>query len=170
MLWIKLLHVATISIWSAGLICLPGLYVQRTHVPDDESLHRLQGMVRFLYVAIVSPAAFIAVGSGTALIFLREAWVPWFSVKLVFVGAMVVIHILTGLVIIKLFEKGQPLPGVALRRRHRCHGACRGDGADDRARKPDVPNLLPDGDVGAGRAQPDRSRSQSFSEMMRPMP
>lgn len=110
MLWIKLIHVAAISIWSAGLICLPGLYVQRTHVPDDESLHRLQGMVRFLYVVIVSPAAFIAVGSGTALIFLREAWVPWFSLKLVFVGAMVVIHILTGLVIIRLFEKGNLYP------------------------------------------------------------
>lgn len=110
MIWLKSLHIATIAIWSAGLICLPGLYLQRAHVPNDQSLHRLQAMVRFLYVAIVSPAAFVAVGSGTALIFLRETFEPWFSVKLTVVGAMVVAHILTGLVIIRLFEEGNVYP------------------------------------------------------------
>lgn len=110
MIWVKTLHIAAIAIWSAGLICLPGLYVQRAHVPDQPSLHRLQGMVRFMYVAMVSPAAFVAVGSGTALIFLQESFEPWFSVKLVFVGAMVTLHILTGLVIIRLFEEGNVYP------------------------------------------------------------
>ena len=110
MIWLKFLHVAAIAVWSAGLICLPGLYVRRAHVPDDDALHRLQTMVRFLYVRIVSPAAFVAVGSGTALIFLRETFEPWFSLKLVFVGVMVVIHILTGLVIIRLFEEGSLYP------------------------------------------------------------
>jgi uncharacterized membrane protein len=110
MIWVKVIHLAAIAIWSAGLICLPGLYVQRAHVPNAESLHRLQSMVRFMYVAIVSPAAFVAVGSGTALVFLREAWVPWFSLKLAFVGMMVFLHILGGLVIIRLFEEGRVYP------------------------------------------------------------
>jgi putative membrane protein len=110
MIWLKFLHVAAIAIWSAGLICLPGLYLQRARVPDDTSLHRLQAMVRFLYVAVVSPTAFVAVGSGIALIFLRETFEPWFSLKLLFVGLLVVIHILTGLVIIRLFEEGNVYP------------------------------------------------------------
>lgn len=110
MVWLKFLHIAAISLWSAGLICLPGLYVQRAHVPNDASLHRLQGLVRFLYVGAMSPAAFVGIATGTALIFLRETWAPWFGAKLVFVGMMATIHILTGLVIIRLFEDGQVYP------------------------------------------------------------
>lgn len=110
MVWVKLVHIATIAVWSAGLICLPGLYVQRAHVPSRASLHRLQAMVRFLYVAVVSPAAFMAVGSGVVLIFMRQPFEPWFSLKLVFVGVMVIVHLLTGLVIIRLFEEGNVYP------------------------------------------------------------
>ena len=110
MLWVKALHLATIAIWAAGLIALPGLYVQRTHVPDEPSLHRLQALVRFLYVGVLSPAAFVAVGSGVGLIFLRETFEAWFTAKLAFVGALVTIHILTGLVIIRLFEAGNVYP------------------------------------------------------------
>lgn len=110
MVWVKLVHIATIAVWSAGLICLPGLYVQRAHVPTEASLHRLQAMVRFLYVAVLSPAAFVAVGSGVVLIFLREPFEPWFSLKLLLVGMMVIVHVLTGLVIIRLFEEGNVYP------------------------------------------------------------
>ena len=57
MIWIKLIHIAGIAVWGAGLICLPGLYVQRTHMKDPPALHRLHALVRFLYVALMSPAA-----------------------------------------------------------------------------------------------------------------
>jgi uncharacterized membrane protein len=110
MIWLKFLHVTAIAVWSAGLISLPGLYLRRAHVPDEDALHRLQALVRFLYVRIVSPAAFIAVGSGIALIFLRGTFEPWFSVKLLLVGMLVFGHILTGLVIIRLFEEGNVYP------------------------------------------------------------
>lgn len=110
MIWLKLLHLAAIALWSAGLICLPGLYLQRAHVPNRASKHRLQAMVRFLYVAILSPAAFVAVGSGIVLIFVRQSFAPWFTLKLALVGALVTIHILTGIVIIRLFEAGNLYP------------------------------------------------------------
>lgn len=110
MIWLKLLHLGAIAIWSAGLICLPALYVRRSHVPDDDAKHRLHAMVRFLYVGIISPAAFVAVGSGTALILVREPFETWFSIKLAFVGVLAVIHILTGLVIIRLFNDGEFYP------------------------------------------------------------
>lgn len=108
--WLKFIHIATIAVWAAGLISLPGLYVQRAHVADDEQLHRLQRIVRSAYVRLVSPAAFVAVASGIALIFLRETFVAWFSLKLAFVGVLVVIHALTGLVIIRLFREGEIYP------------------------------------------------------------
>jgi protoporphyrinogen IX oxidase len=107
---LKFVHIATIAVWASGLISLPGLYVQRAHVKDDDALYRLQMMVRYAYVAIISPAAFMAVASGTALIFWQQTYIPWFSLKLLFVGVLVILHILTGLVIIRLFNEGEVYP------------------------------------------------------------
>lgn len=108
--WLKFIHIATIAIWAAGLISLPGLYVQRAHVADRDQLYTLQRIIRSAYVRLISPAAFLAIASGIALVFLRETFVAWFSLKLVFVAALVVIHALTGLVIIRLFREGEVYP------------------------------------------------------------
>lgn len=107
---LKFLHIITIAIWAAGLISLPGLYVQRANVEDKDALYRLQMIVRYAYVTIISPAAFLAVVSGTALIFGQQTYAPWFSLKLLFVGFLVVTHILTGLIIIRLFKEGGVYP------------------------------------------------------------
>ncbi|MFB2552242.1 CopD family protein [Ensifer soli] len=106
----KFVHIAAIALWAAGIVSLPGLYVQRAHVRERDALLRLQRLVRFSYIAVVSPAAFVAVASGTALIFLRQTFEPWFSVKLAFVGLLAVIHVLTGLVVIRLFREGEIYP------------------------------------------------------------
>lgn len=144
MLWVKSLHIAAIAMWAAGLICLPGLYVQRAHVADDVSLHRLQAMVRFLYVALISPAAFVAVASGTALVFMRGTFEPWFSLKLVFVGAMVTLHILTGLVIIRLFEHGNVYPASRSVASTAATVLLVGAILTIVLAKPDLPDLLPE--------------------------
>lgn len=144
MIWLKLLHFAAIAIWSAGLICLPGLYVQRAHVPDEPSKHRLQALVRFFYVVIISPAAFIAVGSGTALIFVREPFEAWFSLKLAFVGALVMIHIFTGLVIIRLFDDGRTYPVWRFAAATTLTVAVVGIILVVVLAKPDLPNLTPE--------------------------
>lgn len=107
---LKFIHIAAIAIWAAGLICLPFLYRQRSEVGVERDLHRLHAMTRFFYVVILSPAAFVAIGSGTALIFLQETFVGWFTLKLAFVGVLVVIHLLTGLVILKLFDEAGHYP------------------------------------------------------------
>lgn len=144
MIWLKFLHFAAIAIWSAGLICLPGLYVQRAHVPDEPSKHRLQALVRFFYVVIISPAAFIAVGSGTALIFVREPFEAWFSLKLAFVGALVMIHIFTGLVIIRLFDDGRTYPVWRFAAATTLTVAVVGVILVVVLAKPDLPNLTPE--------------------------
>ncbi len=107
---LKFVHIAAIALWCAGLICLPGLYAQRAHAKHPHHLYRLHGFVRFAYVSLISPAAFLAVATGTGLIFAVETFDVWFMVKLAFVGALVVIHVLTGLVIIRLFDKGETYP------------------------------------------------------------
>lgn len=107
---LKLVHIAAVSIWMAGLVSLPGLFFKREQVAENEEMFRLQRMVRHAYLVLVSPAAFIAIATGTGLIFLREAFEPWLSVKLALVGALVVIHTISGLVIIRLFREGEMYP------------------------------------------------------------
>lgn len=107
---LKFVHIAAISIWTAGLISLPSLYVQRAHVENDDALYRMQRMTRFAFVVLISPAAFIAVASGIALSFMREVFAPWFSWKLAFVGLLAMFHVFSGLVVIRLFREGEVYP------------------------------------------------------------
>jgi len=101
--WLKMLHVAGITLWAAGLVVLPFLYIQRKRLVEHD-LYRLHGFTRFFYVALLSPAAFVAIGSGTVLIFWQQTFAPWFSVKLLLVGLLMTIHIVSGLIILRLFE------------------------------------------------------------------
>jgi uncharacterized membrane protein len=108
--WLKIIHISAVSVWVAGLVSLPGLYLQRAHVADNDALYRLQRIVRFSYVALISPAAFLAVGSGIGLIFTREVFFSWMSAKLALVGGLVLVHTFAGLVIIRLFNEGEVYP------------------------------------------------------------
>lgn len=104
-IWLtKFAHLTAISIWAAGLIALPFVLGQRRGL-EGEDLYRLQRLVRFLYVALVSPAAFLAIGSGIALIFLRATFVEWFTLKLAFVGVLAVLHVTIGLLVLRVFER-----------------------------------------------------------------
>ncbi len=108
-IWLKFIHVIGIALWSAGLIGLPLLYRQRGGLSGND-LFRLHAFTRTFYVGLVSPAAFVAVGSGTALILLQGTYENWFSAKLVGVAAMTGIHIFSGLMILRLFEPEQSYP------------------------------------------------------------
>jgi len=111
MIWMaKLLHLTTVSIWMAGLVVVPFLLWQRTGL-KDEPRHRLHRLVRTLYIHITSPAAFVAIASGTLLIFLQVTFVEWFSIKLVLVGILTALHVLAGLLILRVFAVGGMIGG-----------------------------------------------------------
>lgn len=101
--FLKFIHLASIAIWSAGLIVLPFLFWQRRVLKPGPDLDRLHRMTRFVYVEMTSPAAFVAIGSGTVLIFLQATFEEWFSLKMVLVGAMAMLHVVAGLVLVRLF-------------------------------------------------------------------
>lgn len=101
--FLKFVHLAAIAIWSGGLIVLPFLFWQRRGLPPGRDLDRLHRLSRFVYVGMTSPAAFIAIGSGTALIFLQSTFREWFTLKMVLVGAMVMLHVVAGLVAMRVF-------------------------------------------------------------------
>ena len=102
--FLKFVHLATIAVWSGGLLVLPLLFWQRRGLEAGAELDRLHRIVRLVYVELTSPAAFVAVGSGTALIFLQATYEEWFSIKMVLVGIMAMLHVVAGLVVHQLFS------------------------------------------------------------------
>ncbi|TCM13024.1 putative membrane protein [Novosphingobium sp. PhB165] len=103
----KFIHLAAIAIWSSGLIIMPFLFWQRRNIEPGPELERLHRLTRFVFVGMTSPAAFIAIGSGTALIFLQTTFLEWFSLKMALVSLMVMLHVVAGLVLAHLFEPGK---------------------------------------------------------------
>lgn len=103
MILLKFLHLAAIALWSGGLIALPFLFWQRRGLAAGEELDRLHRVTRLVFVELTSPAAFIAIGSGTILIFLQATFAEWFSLKMVFVGIMAMMHVVAGLVMAQLY-------------------------------------------------------------------
>jgi protoporphyrinogen IX oxidase len=90
---IKLIHIAAIVIWSAGLLYLPGLFARHPAAADHEAAFKpLRHQTRLVYVGLMSPAAVIAVLSGTLLVFLAAALGGWMVLKLIAVSMMVLLH------------------------------------------------------------------------------
>jgi protoporphyrinogen IX oxidase len=102
-IFLKFAHLAAIAIWSGGLIVLPFLLWQRQALAAGPDLDRLHRMTRFVYVGMTSPAAVIAIGSGTALIFLQATFQEWFSLKMLLVAGMVMLHVVAGLAVVRVF-------------------------------------------------------------------
>ncbi|MGQ4274687.1 CopD family protein [Terrihabitans sp. B22-R8] len=102
--WLKAAHICALLIWCGGLLVLPSLFALRGKHPAGPDLWRLQRFVRFSYTYVISPAAFIAVGTGTALIFVQSVFTPWFALKLFVVGLLALLHVRHGFVILRVFD------------------------------------------------------------------
>lgn len=107
--WTKAAHIVALSVWCAGLLVLPGIYYRRRLLRGPE-LHDLHRFARTVFINITSPAAFVAVIAGTALIFLRDVFTVWMALKLVAVGALVIVHLRMGHVILSLYDPGGVYP------------------------------------------------------------
>lgn len=101
--WMKAVHILALAVWCAGLLTLPSVYVQRNGRTGDE-LHDLHRFARILFVNIASPAAFVAVAAGVVLIFARETFTAWMALKLAAVGALALLHVRDGFIILHLFD------------------------------------------------------------------
>ncbi|HEX5998750.1 MAG TPA: CopD family protein [Hyphomicrobiaceae bacterium] len=101
--WLKAIHISSLAIWCAGLVVLPSLFAQRRSAKTLQALYRLQRFTRSLFIKVTSPAAFVAIGTGTALIFARNIFTAWMLLKLSVVGVLVIIHVWSGHIIVHLF-------------------------------------------------------------------
>lgn len=101
--WTKAIHIIALTVWCGGLLVLPGLFVRRKALTGVE-LHRLHHFTRVVFIRVISPAAFLTVIAGIALIFLQDAFTLWMIAKLFVVGTLAVIHIREGFLVLNLFK------------------------------------------------------------------
>lgn len=104
---VKLVHISAIAVWSAGLLYLPGLFAEHARAHGEDSFRRLRLRTRAVYVAVMSPAAVIAIASGTVLVFVAASLGGWLVLKLWAVAAMVMLHIYFGGIMAALHAKPQ---------------------------------------------------------------
>ncbi|MBU2032940.1 MAG: CopD family protein [Alphaproteobacteria bacterium] len=114
MLWLKFVHIAGISVWVAGLLYLAALLLSHRHVRDKQDFARVRMGSRFAYMGLVSPAAFVAVGAGGALLFVADALHPWMFVKLAAVGVLVGAHMQYGYVLAHLADEDAKGPTLRI--------------------------------------------------------
>jgi putative membrane protein len=108
--WLKFVHISGLTLWCAGLLVLPVLFRQRRRGDSGHSLWRLQRFARAVFIRLVSPAAFLAIGTGTALIFTREVFTVWFALKLVAVGVLVGLHVRAGYLVVEVYKPTGTFP------------------------------------------------------------
>lgn len=104
-MWLKFLHIAGICVWIAGLACLAALLFDHRKVRDQQDFARVRMGSRFVYMGLASPAAFIAVGAGGALLFVADALHPWMFAKLAAVGVLVFAHVNYGYILTHLADE-----------------------------------------------------------------
>lgn len=115
MLWLKFVHITGIAIWIAGLLYLAALLVGHAAVRDAQDFARVRMASRFAYMGVVSPAAFVAVAAGTALLFVGDALHPWMFAKLAAVTVLVIVHVQYAYVLTHLAEEGVQAPTLKIR-------------------------------------------------------
>jgi len=109
---LKLLHFMALIGWCGALLYLPAMIAAGTRSSDEMFYRDHAHLTRTVFNLIATPAALLAIGSGTAL-FLRESiFDPWLIVKLTTVAGMVFCHALCGVLILRIERAAEP----ALRR------------------------------------------------------
>ncbi|MCQ4295073.1 CopD family protein [Pseudomonas stutzeri] len=110
---LKLLHFAALLCWCGTLLYLPALIAAGTRRSDPLFYRDHAHLTRTVFNLVGTPAALIAIGSGTAL-FLKDGIVAgWLIVKLSTVAGMVLCHALCGVLVLRI-EKS-PERSVSIR-------------------------------------------------------
>lgn len=108
--WLKALHFVSLFIWSACLFSLPAIFAAHRSIATVEDAIQLRAATRFAYIAIASPAAILAIASGTALIYPTSAYGGWLPLKLTLVACMSAFHVALGRITLMLHDNPKAWP------------------------------------------------------------
>jgi protoporphyrinogen IX oxidase len=108
---VKALHLIFLFIWVAGLFALPRMLARHDRAIVQDEFTQIRRATHFGYVWVITPAAVLAIASGTGLVFLRDVFTGWAFAKFVLVALLVAMHAWVGHTIIAVAEtEGQHQP------------------------------------------------------------
>ncbi|CAM4100048.1 CopD family protein [Vreelandella rituensis] len=111
--WLKLLHIIALVVWCGALLYLPALIIQSLQARLDAGFaQNAPLMPRFFFISIATPAALVAIFTGTLLFLLHQLVGGWLVFKLFAVMGMVAAHGGLGWLIARL-EKGHSFGATA---------------------------------------------------------
>ncbi|PMR70381.1 CopD family protein [Halomonas heilongjiangensis] len=102
--WIKFLHIVALVSWCGALLYLPALLVQSARAASDTPSFASSSppMPRFVYNSLATPAALLAIASGTLLFLGHGLAGGWLVLKLLAVAGMVLAHGACGWLVLRL--------------------------------------------------------------------
>lgn len=99
--WLLALHISAILFWCAALLYLPAL-IAGGKAPAEFDQYNPVALSRMLYTRIVTPAAMLAIVSGTVIFMVADVIGLWLVLKLTLVSGLVICHALTGWLIMRV--------------------------------------------------------------------
>ncbi|HEY0923568.1 CopD family protein [Rheinheimera pacifica] len=99
MVWLLFMHICALVIWAAALLILP-LLIHHSKTQLVEAAGKGDAVDRLWFTRLASPVALLAIVSGTAIFAVSRNFDSWLLVKLTLVTALVVCHVLAGLLIL----------------------------------------------------------------------
>ena len=105
MLLLKAVHLGALICWTGVLLYLPALL--HGLAGRDGALLHLR-FARLVFVAGATPAALLAITSGTALFVADKIVAPWLVLKLCLVAGVVLCHLVSGMMILRAEQVSPP--------------------------------------------------------------
>ena len=107
--WLKLLHIGAVIVWCGALLYLPAL-IAAAVTPAASATRDVQPpwpmLPRRVFIGLATPAALLAIVSGTLIFVSQGLLAPWLMFKLAAVGLLVLGHGACGLLVLRT-ERGQ---------------------------------------------------------------
>lgn len=105
--WLKLLHISAVIVWCGALLYLPALVAAAAGSRSTGTATAIGGTrLRAFYTLVATPAALVAITSGTWLFATRGPLAPWLMAKLALVGLLVLGHGVCGMLVLRS-ERGE---------------------------------------------------------------
>jgi uncharacterized membrane protein len=99
--WLKLLHICAVITWCGALLYLP--VALSTVASGKQAAFECPGRIfRGIFTWVATPAALVAIASGTAIFITRGPLAPWLIAKLTTVSLLVLCHGACGMLILRV--------------------------------------------------------------------
>lgn len=109
---LKLLHFAALLCWCGTLLYLPALIAAGTRRSEPLFYRDHAHLTRLVFTLVSTPAALVAIGSGTALFLRDDILAGWLIVKLSTVSGLVLCHALCGVLVLRIEREPERSIGV----------------------------------------------------------